>query len=113
MVVNNFESIKNILDFNGNSIYLVWLVMRNKDGNTQVKGNNRNRTIKSYYFISKEQFEARQDEITRLEGLISTLTTNLTNLTESFNTLNSEFIALKTKVELEHPIDEEGTTSKS
>ena len=47
MVVNNFETIKNILNFDGKSVYLVWLVMRNKDGNTQAKGNNRNRTIKS------------------------------------------------------------------
>ena len=62
------------------------------------------------------EVKARQDEITRLEGLISTLTTNLTNLTNSFNTLNSEFIALKTKVELEHPVEEEeeeGTTPKT
>lgn len=59
------------------------------------------------------EVKARQDEITRLEGLISTLTANLTNLTTSFNTLNNEFIALKTKVDLEHPLEEEGTTPKT
>jgi hypothetical protein len=33
--VNNFEQIKSLLDFDGKSIYLVWLVLRNKDGNTE------------------------------------------------------------------------------
>ena len=71
MVVNNFEAIKNILKFDGKSVYLVWLVMRNKDGNTQAKGNNRNRTIKSYYFLTKEQFEMRQEEIIKLCDLFN------------------------------------------
>lgn len=71
MVVNNFETIKNILNFDGKSVYLVWLVMRNKDGNTQAKGNNRNRTIKSYYFLTKEQLEMRQEEIIKLCDLFN------------------------------------------
>lgn len=71
MVVNNFEAIKNILKFDGKSVYLVWLVMRNKDGNTQAKGNNRNRTIKSYYFLTKEQLEMRQEEIIKLCDLFN------------------------------------------
>lgn len=71
MIVNNFEIIKNILNFDGKSVYLVWLVMRNKDGNTQAKGNNRNRTIKSYYFLTKEQLEMRQDEIIKLCDLFN------------------------------------------
>ena len=71
MVVNNFETIKNILKFDGKSVYLVWLVMRNKDGNTQAKGNNRNRTIKSYYFLTKEQLESRQEEIIKLCDLFN------------------------------------------
>ena len=71
MIVNNFEAIKNILNFDGKSVYLVWLVMRNKDGNTQAKGNNRNRTIKSYYFLSKEQLEMRQEEIIKLCDLFN------------------------------------------
>lgn len=71
MIVNNFESIKNILNFDGKSVYLVWLVMRNKDGNTQAKGNNRNRTIKSYYFLTKEQLETRQEEIIKLCDLFN------------------------------------------
>lgn len=61
--VNNFEQIKSLLDFDGKSIYLVWLVLRNKDGNTEAKGNNRNRTIKSYYFQDMEHFEERENEI--------------------------------------------------
>lgn len=71
MIVNNFETIKNILNFDGKSVYLVWLVMRNKDGNTQSKGNNRNRTIKSYYFLTKEQLEIRQEEIIKLCDLFN------------------------------------------
>lgn len=61
--VNNFEQIKSLLDFDGKSIYLVWLVLRNKDGNTNAKGNNRNRTIKSYYFQDMKHFEEREQEI--------------------------------------------------
>jgi hypothetical protein len=44
----------------------VWLVVRNKDKSTELKGNNRNRTIKSYYFTTKEHFESRWDEIIKL-----------------------------------------------
>lgn len=61
--VNNFDQIKSLLDFDGKSIYLVWLVLRNKDGNTEAKGNNRNRTIKSYYFQDLKHFEEREQEI--------------------------------------------------
>lgn len=61
--VNNFEQIKNLIEFDGKSIYLVWLVLRNKDGNTEAKGNNRNRTIKSYYFQDLKHFEEREQEI--------------------------------------------------
>jgi hypothetical protein len=61
--VNNFEQIKSLLEFDGKSIYLVWLVLRNKDGNTEAKGNNRNRTIKSYYFQDMKHFEEREQEI--------------------------------------------------
>ena len=61
--VNNFEQIKNLIEFDGKSIYLVWLVLRNKDGNTKAKGNNRNRTIKSYYFQDLKHFEEREQEI--------------------------------------------------
>ena len=64
--VNNFDRISNLLSFDGKTIYLVWLVVRNKDKSTELKGNNRNRTIKSYYFTTKEHFESRQDEIIKL-----------------------------------------------
>jgi hypothetical protein len=64
--VNNFDRISNLLSFDGKTIYLVWLVVRNKDKSTELKGNNRNRTIKSYYFTTKEHFESRWDEIIKL-----------------------------------------------
>lgn len=64
--VNNFGKISQFLNFDGNSVYLVWLVMRNKDGNTEVKGNNKNRTIKSYYFKDATHFESRREEIITL-----------------------------------------------
>ena len=64
--VNNFDKISNLLRFDGNSVYLVWLVLRNKDGNTKAKGNNKNRTIKSYYFKDKDHFESRREEIITL-----------------------------------------------
>lgn len=64
--VNNFNNISNLLRFDGNSVYLVWLVLRNKDGNTKAKGNNKNRTIKSYYFKDKDHFESRREEIIAL-----------------------------------------------
>lgn len=64
--VNNFDKIENLLDFDGSSIYLVWLVMRNKDGNTNAKGNNKNRTVKSYFFQTKEHFDSRKEELMKI-----------------------------------------------
>ena len=69
--VDNFDKIENLLDFDGSSIYLVWLVMRNKDGNTQAKGNNKNRTIKSYYFQTKEHYQSRKEEIIKICNLFN------------------------------------------
>lgn len=64
--VNNFDKIEKLLDFNGKSVYIVWLVRRNKDGNTSAKGNNKNRTIKSYFFQDKAHFDERKEEIIKL-----------------------------------------------
>lgn len=66
--VNNFDLIVPHLRFADNlkSIILVWVVKRNKDGNTEAKGNNKNRTIKSYHFQSLEHFLDKRDEIISL-----------------------------------------------
>lgn len=64
--VNNFDKLASILDFDGKCVYIVWLVLRNKDGNTKARGNNKNRTIKSYYFQDKEHFLQRKEEIIEL-----------------------------------------------
>lgn len=66
--VNNFEAIIPYLKFKENlkSIILVWVVKRNKDGNTEAKGNNKNRTIKSYHFQSLEHFIEKETEIIEL-----------------------------------------------
>ena len=66
--VDNFENLKHLLNFNDETknVILVWVVKRNKDGNTEAKGNNKNRTIKSYHFQKLEQLEARREEIVEL-----------------------------------------------
>lgn len=64
--VNNIDRILPLLNFNDGNVFLVWLVLRNKDGNTKAKGNNKNRTIKSYYFKDKDHFENRKEEIITL-----------------------------------------------
>ena len=63
--VNNFDLITPYLNFapNNRSIILVWLVSREKDGSTKVKGSNRVRTIKSYHFQSMEHFLEKKEEI--------------------------------------------------
>jgi hypothetical protein len=65
-IVQNFDKIRNLLHFDGKSVYLIWLVRRNKDGNTDAKGNNKNRTIKSYYIQTREQYDKSLDEIVGL-----------------------------------------------
>ena len=63
-IVDNFPEMKNLLRFSGNdNLFLVWLVKRPKDGNTTSHGNNRTRTIKSYYFQSLAQLEEKKEEI--------------------------------------------------
>lgn len=64
--INNFDKLADILNFDGKGVYLVWIVRRKKDGNTKSKGNNKNRTIKSYFFQDKAHFIERKDEIINL-----------------------------------------------
>lgn len=66
--INNFNGVIPYLNFADNlkSIVLVWVVKRNKDGNTEAKGNNKNRTIKSYHFQSLEHFKEKEAEIIEL-----------------------------------------------
>ena len=63
--VNNFDVIIPYLNFD-NSIHLVWLVQRNKDGNSCGNKDNKNRTIKSYYFQSLQKLQEKKEEIINL-----------------------------------------------
>lgn len=66
--IDNFSEIIPHLKFADNlkSIILVWVVKRNKDGNTEAKGNNKNRTIKSYHFQDLEHLKEKREEIISL-----------------------------------------------
>ena len=66
--IDNFDAIIPHLEFAENlkSIILVWVVKRNKDGNTEAKGNNKNRTIKSYHFQDLEHLKEKKEEIIAL-----------------------------------------------
>lgn len=64
--VDNFDAITPYLKFGDNAIILVWLVLRNKDVDAEIKGSNKNRTIKSYHFQSLEQLNQKKDEIIAL-----------------------------------------------
>jgi len=61
--VDNFEEIRKLLHFDMEHVYIVELVLRKKDGNTDAKGNNKNRTIKSYLFQTEKQWDDAQEEI--------------------------------------------------
>ena len=66
--IDNFEQLSNLIQFNDKEkdIVLVWVVKRNKDGNTEAKGNNKNRTIKSYHLQSLDQLNSKREEIIKL-----------------------------------------------
>lgn len=64
--VDNFKQIEKLLNFDMEHAYIVELVLRKKDGNTNAKGNNKNRTIKSYMFQSEKQWKEAHDEIITL-----------------------------------------------
>ncbi len=61
--IDNFEEIGKLPKFDMEHAYVVELVLRKKDGNTQAKGNNKNRTVKSYLFQSEKQWNEAHDEI--------------------------------------------------
>lgn len=61
--VDNFEEIGKLLKLDMEHVYVVELVLRKKDGNTQAKGNNKNRIVKSYMFQSEKQWNDAHDEI--------------------------------------------------
>ena len=64
--IDNFKQIEKLLNFDMEHAYIVELVLRKKDGNTNAKGNNKNRTIKSYMFQSEKQWNEAHDEIITL-----------------------------------------------
>lgn len=70
MIVDNFKKIAEILPEAENpkdSMFLIQIVVRHKDGHKDAaKGNNRNRTIRSYQINSKEDLFKREKEIKAL-----------------------------------------------
>ena len=55
MIVDNFDQILDILEFNDpNEFYFLQIIQRKKDGCVTDTGNNGYRTIKTYYIFSKE-----------------------------------------------------------
>lgn len=66
-VVDNFDMIENILEFNNqDEFYFLQIIQRKKDGNVTQIGNNGYRTVKTYYIFSKEQFLTKKDKIKEL-----------------------------------------------
>lgn len=64
--VDNFAEIHKLLKFDMEHAYVVELVLRKKDGNTNARGNNKNRTVKSYMFQSEKQWNEAHNEIITL-----------------------------------------------
>lgn len=65
-IVNNFSAIRDLVEFDGKSVFLVIVVVRNKDGHPEAKGESKNRTITSYYFQTEKELMAKEQEITTL-----------------------------------------------
>lgn len=66
-IVDNFDLIENILEFdNPDEFYFLQIIQRKKDGNITQIGNNGYRTVKTYYIFSKEQFLTKKDKIKEL-----------------------------------------------
>lgn len=66
MIVDNIELIEPLLKFDkkGQTCFMVQIMQRKKDGNeVKVHGSNRNRTVKTYHFYTKEYFELKKEEI--------------------------------------------------
>lgn len=67
MVIDNFDQILDILEFNNSDeFYFLQIIQRKKDGCVTDTGNNGYRTIKTYYIFSKEQLERKRDKIKEL-----------------------------------------------
>lgn len=66
-IVDNFDMIENILEFNNqDEFYFLQIIQRKKDGNVTQIGNNGYRTIKTYYIFSKDQFLTKKEKIKEL-----------------------------------------------
>lgn len=65
MVIDNFDQILDILEFN-NSDEFLQIIQRKKDGCVTDTGNNGYRTVKTYYIFSREQLERKRAKITEL-----------------------------------------------
>ena len=67
MVIDNFDQILDILEFNNqDEFYFLQIIQRKKDGNVTQIGNNGYRTIKTYYIFSKDQFLTKKEKIKEL-----------------------------------------------
>lgn len=68
MVIDNFDTIRNHLEFNNkNEFYYVQVIQRKKDkGNEHVRVRSGYRKIKSFYIYSKEEFDGLKDRIIEL-----------------------------------------------
>lgn len=67
MIVDNFDLISNILEWNNkDEFYFLQIIQRKKDGNETGRGNNGARLIKAYYIFNKEQLERKKDKIIEL-----------------------------------------------
>lgn len=72
MLINNFNLIKNFLEFEEGNFYFLQILLRRKDNPDAVNGSNNNyRTIKSYFINSKEYLEQKEDEIIKLCDLFN------------------------------------------
>lgn len=66
-IVDNFDRIESILEFNNqDEFYFLQIIQRKKDGNITQIGNNGYRTIKTYYIFSKEQLLIKKEKIKEL-----------------------------------------------
>lgn len=66
-IVDNFDRIASMLEFNNqDEFYFLQIIQRKKDGNVTQIGNNGYRTIKTYYIFSKDQFLTKKEKIKEL-----------------------------------------------
>lgn len=66
-IVDNFDRIASMLEFNDkDEFYFLQVIQRKKDGNVTQIGNNGYRTIKTYYIYSVEQLRTKEEKIKEL-----------------------------------------------